>query len=160
MNCFTYFPYRAHYYLLRPHKFIKGCFCNLKMAWQRATKGYCDFDAYDIRTWFSEIMPGILIRMSEKTHSYPTYMTYDQWVETLREIASLLGEKHYENEYKESFLNLFSSSYRFISSTKNLDEKEIEKKYFAREEEIEELSRKEILNGIELFMKYFFDLWS
>ena len=47
-------------YIKTPITTIKGFFKNLKWAWQRATKGYCEKDVWNIDSWFLSIIPYML----------------------------------------------------------------------------------------------------
>ena len=43
----------------------------VKYAFQRARKGYCDKDLWEIDTWFSTVFAAMMKEFSEKTQSYP-----------------------------------------------------------------------------------------
>ena len=58
---------------------IKDFFRGFKYAYQRATKGYCDYDLFSISDWFLEMFPNMLKEFSDGTHSYPWDMEEKEW---------------------------------------------------------------------------------
>ena len=54
-----------------PIKRIGGFLRKCKWAWQRATRGYCDADTWDIFSWFLNVMPPMLDQMAEEAHGCP-----------------------------------------------------------------------------------------
>lgn len=89
------FPVR--YCLRHPIKWIKGVFKDLKWAWQRATKGYSDYDRYDIDFWFLKTIVPMLREFNEKTYSHPYNMTPEEWHDIIEEMA-----QHFEQADKLS----------------------------------------------------------
>ena len=67
-------------------------FRRLKWAWQRAVKGYCDFDIYDLDIYHTNMMAKALYELAERTDSYPTNMDYDTWIRIIREMAKSFEE--------------------------------------------------------------------
>lgn len=60
----------------------------IKYSWQRITKGYCDYDRYDIDWYLIELIPNILEDFADKTHSYPVgFNDLECWQNHLRHIA-------------------------------------------------------------------------
>ena len=206
------------------HKLFK----NLKFARQRAKKGFCELDVWDIRYWFSRIMPDILqeyrdkhisipsrfvdeyyeINKDKMTMSYDEYMAYyprsevdrkiingiddyvdNRWNEILDRMIFLFNEYDDEkctmkNEYEDEYhvlLKDFEEKYGFLGEkllTKEekeeekkkgtakayymwqIDEyKEFYKKYSKRQKEIDEYQEKCKAEALDMFVKYFDDLW-
>ena len=54
-----------------PIKWMKRFFRQWKWAYQRATRGYADCDAWDVRGWFLGVMPGMLETFAKDAHSFP-----------------------------------------------------------------------------------------
>lgn len=159
MNILKFFPYSSLYYWKHPHKFLSTFFYNIKMGWQRATKGFCALDSYDLYTWFLKIMPLLLDDFIKTTKSYPPNMTYEEWIEALTKMQEMFVSANEEkkNEYEAEYMNLFSSSGRFMNTRSN---EEVREKWLARENEIELEKQESFYAALELFKEYFYDLWS
>ena len=54
-----------------PVKWVKRFLRHWKWAYQRAVRGYADCDAWDVRSWFLGVMPGILETFAKDLHSFP-----------------------------------------------------------------------------------------
>lgn len=81
---------------------IKQFFKNCKYAWQRATKGYSDWDTWSLGTYYSDIISNSMTQFANETNSYPCGMTYDEWVEKIRSIAhKIKASNDYEDKYWE-----------------------------------------------------------
>lgn len=99
---------------------------------QRGKKGYTDVDAYSIRDWFVKIMPHILNDMIQDIHGYPVGIV---------EIRSMQDWLSVLETMKECF--------------RQADETTCDDKYVNDEEYRQEM----LLNGLNLFVRYFNDLW-
>lgn len=67
---------------------LKQPFRRLKWAYQRATKGYCDYDVWDIDSWLSEIMHDMLKQLADISNGYPANFVGPQtWKMELRRMA-------------------------------------------------------------------------
>lgn len=71
---------------------IRLFFQRIKWAWQRAIKGYCDFDIYDLDTYHTNMMIKALYEFADKTQSYPEDTSYEDWVRIICEIANYFKE--------------------------------------------------------------------
>ena len=49
-------------------------FRSIKWAWQRATKGYCDLDAYGVGDWFLNTLPDMLESIKNNRVSFPSVL--------------------------------------------------------------------------------------
>lgn len=54
-----------------PISIIRRFFESLKWAWQRATKGYCEKDVWNIDSWFLSIIPYMLEELKNTHHGFP-----------------------------------------------------------------------------------------
>lgn len=69
-------------------RYLKQLFRNIKWAYQRITKGYCDRDVWDIQGWFLNTIPYMLKDLKNTTHSYPIgFNDPDEWKKILNKIA-------------------------------------------------------------------------
>lgn len=67
-------------------------FRRIKWAWQRAIKGYCDFDIYDLYAYHANMTIKALREFANKTQSYPNDMEYGEWFHTIVKIADYFEE--------------------------------------------------------------------
>ena len=65
---------------------IKTFFKNIKRAWHRATKGYCDRDCWNINSFYRELMINSLEYFRTHTHTTPFSLNEDEWDNILKEI--------------------------------------------------------------------------
>lgn len=127
----------------------------IKWAWQRATRGYADFDAWGIDDWFMTIMPNMLQDLKNNHCGIP-YFTDDmeadrkKWDEILDKMVYLLKEM---NEDTSSQQNEFFKAY--IRS----NDSELCKAYRNRQNEINKYIKTCKNEFFKLFSEHFYDLW-
>lgn len=99
LNVFKEFPFTKHYYLTHPLEFVRQIFYNLKMAWQRATKGYCYADLWSLDCFLLQLIPTTLREFSNKTIGWPEleYASVDDWRAALLLLASNFEELQLSN---------------------------------------------------------------
>lgn len=155
MNTVFTYPYARNFYLRHPFKLIKHFCANIKYAWQRATKGYCTQDTWDIDVWFLKTMPSMLYELAEKGNSYPEQLGFSsraQWARKLRDIANDLYKC---TEEAADQLNEFSEAY--FTDVYN---RELAKKYLDRRIEIykeQEVIREEAFQELAKYLPYLWD---
>jgi hypothetical protein len=128
---------------------IKELPYKLKMAWQRATKGYCDSDSWDIYTWFSTNIVLLLTEMRNNRHGYPYLIKNDKgdmftdedWGEVLTEMITCFRMVNDNSIWERKLDN--PSDKIILQDLK--EDSQIKQHYLER--------------GMELFTKYFWDLW-
>ena len=109
---------------------IKYRLAEIKEAGQRALKGYANYQIYNINTWFVVNITHLLHDLLLNLHSYPYGMTYDEW-------KAILAEMY------ECFRC-------------NIDEKTND---FIIDFDCDKEKQKKLQQGLELFVKYFYQLW-
>lgn len=88
LNVFTMCAYCPWRYPSNWWSNIKQFFRHFKWAWQRMTKGYCDFDCFALDDYYLKLIPATLRTLSEDTHGYPEkFNTPNKWQEELIGIA-------------------------------------------------------------------------
>lgn len=81
---------------------IRQFFRNCKYAWQRATKGYSDWDIWDLGTYYSDLISNSMTQFADETNSFTYGMSYDEWVNKIRSIANKIkASNDYEEKYWE-----------------------------------------------------------
>lgn len=82
-----------------PFQWFKRFFRNIKFAYQRVTKGYCDYDCYDLDSYYTAIITNTLRELAAHHYSHPFGMEPEEWTEKLNDIASKIensSEKYEE----------------------------------------------------------------
>ena len=144
--------YPTRYYLLHPWRWIKEFHINRRNARNRARKGYCYLDWANFDWWFCKLVPNMLRDMADKGHGYPgrdQFDTPEKWHEWLHKIADEIekcDDKYLEqqNQYSEEFMERCEKRRRRVDDEFGLrtvfelseEDKEFNKKYFARWEEL------------------------
>lgn len=128
---FKYFPYTTKYYITHPWEWFTALWRSLKYSKQRANRGFCDYDVWDIDTWFLNTTPKMLRQLATTASGYPDHMdgieSFEDWQNTLLTMAN------YFEQAQMNFDNVSDSSYEEAKTCLN--------------------------KGMELFTKYFFTLW-
>ena len=161
MNVLTDFPYRFRYYLTHPWRFFRDLRLNLRNAWWRIKYGWAPCDVWNWDSWFLTVAPAMFKYLAENCSSYPgqaPFETPEKWREWLNGIATKLEscrEENYEkeNEYHEEYIKQFEHY-----DVENKD-KELDKKYFARDREIFEDVEERVKECLNSIGDNFFTLW-
>ena len=127
-----------------PSNWIKNSrlfFRQFKWAYQRVTRGFCDFDVWDLDTYLSQLLSQSIEHLAKTSHSYPgteEFPTYESWEAYLMEIVNKLKYSLNElpNEYEEAWMKTWDSK-GFIknSNQRTPEEEEITTKYLNKETE-------------------------
>lgn len=112
---------------------IKRLLDSLKWKRQRFKKGYTDIDLWCFNSWFLELMPRMLLELSERMCGCPIDMEYDEWKEYLTEMA-----KHFQEAYK-------------IDDHEEIEDMDYKKHC--------DYCMEEFHKGIKMFEERFWDLW-
>ena len=167
-NVFTLYPYSWKY----PScwwKNIESFFRGFKYTYQRATKGYCDYDLFSISDWFLEVFPNMLKEFADETYSHPYDMDEKEWGKYLIEMREhfLNACKEYENsspearkEFDELYKDFSAAEYFKNPELYNTKErKEKIKEYYKKVKEYDNYKQEELKKGMDMFQKRFWDLW-
>ena len=60
---------------------------NIKARCQRFVHGYAEEDWWDLDSFLARLLPVLLRKRKENGHSYPCYMTPEEWDDVLEKIA-------------------------------------------------------------------------
>lgn len=155
---------------MHPHIWVRHLFINIKHAFQRITKGYCDEDKWNLGFWMLEILPNMLDDLAQNSNGYPDneeFDTFEKWQEYLKKLAADLRQCTEEagdkmNPYYDEFVS--SRSWHVeedkIVWDKSLDEvEEIGKKYFSKVREIEAIQEETRENVFHELARNLLALW-
>lgn len=175
--------YTKKYMLTHPHEMLLNWCRDIKCAWQRANKGYCYRDLWNIDLWFMNIMPQMLQEYKKNKHGYPSqFESEEEWDKILDTIMLHFREANdettsfinpYEEEYCKKVLPIWMSQFENteVSDTgyytlKHINEmdvsdelKELDEKYHYKENEKDKYINDNKNKALELFVKYFDSLW-
>ena len=155
---------------------IRYFFRTIKWAWQRATKGYSDYDTFDLDVYYSRLMISSLSQFREDTRVYPGYMdSIEEWYAILDKIIFLLKQSNEDepleekNELEEWYNeHLETSTFSFVEVKKGVrkyvdnddaETKEKIKQYYKREDELYEIRKQKRKEAFDLMAEYFGHLW-
>lgn len=150
-----------------PFKWLEYFFRAFKYAHQRAVKGYCDIDLWDLNAYYTEIISKTLRELAGCHCAYPGGMEPEEWTDILREIAYNMDESCEDNDYYP--LPKFEAWQKHILTKPdmNSDEydswfeehqrltKEMDKEYFEHREYMN--MRKD--KALDMLKEYWYDLW-
>ena len=163
---------------------IKNFFRNIKYAFQRVKRGFSDYDVWDIDMWFCQTLPSMLERLAQTTHGFPYEFreaydidvvngsmtpeeaddaAYKNWQIVLRQMASIIREAHEAtrlktNPYEKAYFNELTKKDTSITNLIT-DSSDVGNAYLQHEIELDTYSRQKLEEGLNLFKKYFYDLW-
>lgn len=160
-------------YQLRPWKYPRNWipniirfFKNFRYAYDRATKGYCEFDLWELCSFYQELFYSTINAFSKsELHGAPVDL-YDEslddeaapWKEYLTEMATHFYNSISTNEVQ---LNEYDTRVNFgLFQRPNTEEQqELREKWLAREEQIMLWQDSEFHKAMNMFMLHFYDLW-
>lgn len=136
---------------------------DIRSAWQRAKNGYAHSDVWSIDDWFSNIIIHMLSDLIENHSAYPGYGdadTPDKWEEILRYMKFCFQESRedtcsQQNEIKNPVCDILVNDDNSVtfSTTPEFDQ------WSKRDKELAEYRKKMLHEGLDLFKKYYYDLW-
>ncbi len=176
LNTLTEFSYSKRYILLHPWILIRQAWRNLRNAWQRATKGYCNADAFNMNDYLLTIMPEMIKTLRDDPvggypcdNEFPTWESWEKWLtkmaDTLRELQDDWAETR--NEYEGQYFKAIEE-YRALSfnDSKNKvtitddDIKELRDKWLARIDELNKQQQELTIKTFTEIGRHLYQLWS
>ena len=163
MGIFTSTGYSKKYCLLHPWVVVAHKFRDIHCAWQRARKGYCYRDIWDIDRWFLSLIPNMLDEYIKIHNGYPSEMTDEEWVDIVQRLSKSFKNAdelttEFVNPYAEEYLETlemdFENGQLICHANKELDEK-----YHSCEKEKDAFMEKSLDEGMILFRKHLRSLW-
>lgn len=140
----------------------------IKKAIQRAKKGYCDEDLWDIGYWFLNTVPKMLDEFANQTIGFPGYfltdgededVAFEKWKNIIKEISFHFKEGlEPTKEINECYCPIHDTIEDIVREFNEEEQKQFDK-WAAREDEIEKYKEQEIKKGFEMFNEYFQNLW-
>lgn len=155
---------------------IRYFFRTIKWGWQRATKGYSDYDTWNLDIYYSNMMISSLSQFRAETKGYPGYMdSIEEWYAILDKIIFLLKQANEDepleekNELAEWYEEHLETRTFSLVEVKNgvrkyvdNDDEETKAKvmqYYKREGELDEIRKQKRKEAFALMAEYFGHLW-
>lgn len=146
----------------RPHNWphnIKNFFRTIKWAWQRATKGYCTWDLWDLDAHLIQLLPTALRDFKKDNIGHPAELTPEEWDKTIDEMID-----HFEKAYLYTYSpEKYCESYDTYKATLtdiNSDSHQAACDLFFKEEvKILKEGYNHLCQGMDLLKKWMPHLW-
>lgn len=139
---------------------LKTFFRTLKYAYQRATRGYCDTDVWDMDWYLSNIISRMLLHLSEHHMGYPMEWDEEAWTENLRNAAIDLYDGYYDSEeYEDTLDELFDERRMAMGAGETEQVKEIDKEINRVMRENSEEKEKSKQRALAWIMENWDNLW-
>ena len=119
-----------------PFESIGQFFINCYYAWQRATKGYCDWDLWDLDIFYRQLFINSLQDFKERTIGHPANMTEEEW-----------------NNYLTEMIEHFKKSETWLEKDDEINDS-VDDIIEAQKEKDEHLKQ-----GLEMLYNHFGSLW-
>ena len=88
-------------------------FRTIKWGWQRAIRGYSDYDTWDLDVYYSRMMIASLSQFRAETRGYPGYMdSIEEWYAILDKIIFLLKQANEDEPLEEKNETVIGSQRR------------------------------------------------
>ena len=142
MDMLNVFKYKT--YSRNPIKNIRNFFQKIKYIYQRASKGYCDWDLYDLDNFYLNLLSKSIKEFADKIKSMPYNMTEEEWDGILNETSVCFYNANENND-------VYKNPYNINTEKEN---------YFECEKENWERRTEQLQKGMKLFSKHIRDLWS
>lgn len=163
MAIFTPTGYRFKYNLTHPHKVIMHLLRDIHCAWQRATKGYCYRDIWNIDNWFFELFPVMLEDYKNVHCGHPCSLTSEEWNDIIQQMIDCFKNadedtSDFINPYEEEYLNTLSINWESNTLDCSADE-ELKYNYYKYCNMKNAYLEENLDKGFSLLNKYIRCLW-
>ena len=140
-------------------------FKNFKYAYDRAVKGYCEFDLWELRSFYQELFHDTIDAFAN-SDLYGAPMEFyneldvsiEPWVSYLKEMA-----QHFYNSIEENEAQINEYDPRvergLFQRARTPEEEELRQKWLKREMEIMTWRDSEFHKAMDMFILHFYDLW-
>ena len=141
---------------------IKYFFLAIGQAFQRGTKGYCDWDIPNCGYNIFDYMINVLIEFRNRTYSWPDYEyeSYEQWIAEIDDVINKLDFARQEPDEFNSLAEEFEGVMGIPSEWRTDEDRDIISAYFAENVTIHEDQQEAAEKAFAWIGKHAKDLWS
>lgn len=148
----------------RPIHNIGQFFRNIRYAYQRITKGYCDYDLWSLYNYYTVLFNSTLNELVDTTHGWPQsdkFPEFEDWQKYIKDIA-----QHFQNsdeDYKYFLPNWFEKiAYDTYTYTSSNDPKWLiilRDRWLEKSDEAYKAREQEKNIAFDMLKEVFFSLW-
>lgn len=148
--------------MLRPHspqavwQNIRLFFRRFKWAYQRATRGYCDFDIWEMDSFYLNLFRESLHELANTTNGYPSDMTFEEWQKYLHKTAACF---YRANEYNDYYPTPMYKKWREHGKKYPTERNPYTEKMFEESKHNAELRNEDLAQGLFRLYERFNHLW-
>ena len=164
MSVFT-LGYSPRYYLIRPWKFFKEVYWNMRNFIHRGRYGFAYCDVWCMDEYLLNLIPLMLRYLGEHSHGYPgvepyeTYEKYQQWLFDLAEkFEQCQDDGEWRNEYYEPYIQALNKQIEENREATE-EEKELTRKYLDCSKKAFEENDKAIIEAYKELAEHHQILW-
>ena len=158
--------YPKTYYLTHPWRWFRELYWNIRNAYCRTTKGYCNIDWMNFDMWFKHIAPQMLRDIAMHGHAYPGSEPFDtpekwkSWLHRMADQITYCQDEDNGNEYAQLYLDeLMKNQSRSLFNDKTPEEKELFEKYYKRSLEVAEEHKQLFEKTMKELVEHWDCLW-
>ena len=141
---------------------IKLFFRRIKWAWQRATKGYCDYDRWEYYQWMLTVLPNCLEEFKDKIMGHPLEYNEEEWEQMLSEIINDFRFAGQDRDTLNRYYDLFTASIPYVTGKDKTSWDSVEyyrSKYLEQDTEIRCAQEEKLRNTFSKLVDIIWNLW-
>lgn len=167
--------FKCEVYPKTPLRNIKQFFKNIKYGYQRATRGFSDYDLWNLDYFYKRLIIDSLEAFKKYNIGYPDGYTQEEWNANIEKIIEKLKDsesfgKESENKYTKAFDEMIESLHSerkenpdgsIVDSydDRTPKQKELTRLYAEEERKIVERKQQSLEEGMAMLAKSLPDLW-
>lgn len=137
---------------------VKDFFRNIKHTYQRAIRGYSDYDIWDWDEWMQHLLADSIETLAKNCHGHPYDMDEKEWEAYLMEIS-----RHFRNSSDDDWENPIETPPVIIGNhTIDFNDDKYRgqwNKLHAEEEKHYNWTREEFAEGMKMLLEVWEDMW-
>ena len=157
--------YRPSYYLLRPHKFFKDVYWNVRNFIHRGRYGFAYSDVWCMDEYLLDLIPLMLRYLGEHSCGYPgtpPFETREKYKLFLFQLAEKFEQCQDDGEWRNEYYKAYEKAIEAqVEENREAteEEREIQNKYFERSRSAYEENTKAIIEAYNELAEHHQILW-
>ncbi|MBO4894547.1 MAG: hypothetical protein J5562_06510 [Clostridia bacterium] len=112
--------YSLNVFSIKKYSNIKSFLSAFRFARQRITQGFADCDVWEMNTYITSVVAGMLKTLAETDNGYsPEFSSYEEWINELERVsalASVLSEKTFDGAFDDEIREEKEAVFDFIKN--------------------------------------------